>query len=261
MVINYKNYLTLRRFYNMSIGAALLAGTVVSGVTSLVGGKAAGDAAKEGIEAVEAGTAAALAAQRESAAQTRADLTPYRDIGQDALYSLADRLGIETRDAEGNIRPRSEQYGSITADFEFEKDPGYEFRRREGEKSIQNYLSSTGQFLSGTGAKALAGYGQEFASGEFGKAYERKRGRDTDIYNYLANLAGGGQSAATQTGQLDQVAASNISNISASTGNQLANLYGAGGQARRSSYEGAGRALTGGISDIASLKTIDKYLN
>ena len=72
--------------------------------------------------------------------------------------------------------PGSQGDGRLLRDFtnaDFVKDPGYEFRMAEGEKGINRALAARGGFDSGSALKALNRFNQDFASNEFGNAYNR----------------------------------------------------------------------------------------
>lgn len=58
---------------------------------------------------------------------------------------------------------------------QFETDPGYEFRRKQGEQALERSLAARGQALSGQAAKAAQEYGQGLAAQEYGNWYQRER--------------------------------------------------------------------------------------
>ena len=73
-------------------------------------------------------------------------------------------------------------------------DPGYQFRFNEGMKALERSAAAHGNLQSGATLKALTRYSQDYASNEFGKAYDRalgenqlSYGRDTDAYNRALN--------------------------------------------------------------------------
>lgn len=90
-------------------------------------------------------------------------IEPWRQAGEDALKKIAG----------GQI--------DVT------QDPGYQFRMNEGMKAINAAGAARGLGNSGATLKALARYGQDYGSQEYGKAYDR-----------LAGLASGGYGAASQ---------------------------------------------------------------
>ena len=137
--------------------------------------------------------------------RAREDLRPWREAGGEALFSLSDLLGLTT---EG--RDPSEQFGALTKDYEFEQDPGYAFRLAEGEKAMGRGQAARGDFLSGRGMKELGRYGQQFASEEYGKGYERDLRKKRGLYDMLAGLSSGGRGAGAQMGQFGMSAAGDV---------------------------------------------------
>lgn len=89
----------------------------------------------------------------------------------------------------------------------WQQDPGYQFRLDEGNKAINAAASARGLGNSGATMKALARYGQDYATGEYDKVYNRN-------YNRLSQLAGFGQDATNS-----------MVNASANYGNSVANNY------------------------------------
>lgn len=63
-----------------------------------------------------------------------------------------------------------------------ESTPGYEFRRREGERAIENAAAAQGIGRTGGAMKDLLRYGQDYASGEYDKAYGRAIGENQMAY-------------------------------------------------------------------------------
>lgn len=73
-------------------------------------------------------------------------------------------------------------------------DPGYQFRFNEGTKALERSASARGTLKGGRTLKELTRYAQDYASGEFDKAYNRafgenqlSYGRDVDAYNRALN--------------------------------------------------------------------------
>ena len=109
-----------------------------------------------------------------------------------------------------------------------ELDPGYQFRLSEGMKGIENSAAAGGMPLSGRTLKGLGRYAQDYASGEFQNAYNRRQQGISNLYN----LATMGQNAAV--GQANQ-------------GTSM------GGQVSSSILQG-GQAQAGLASDLASIR-------
>ena len=127
---------------------------------------------------------------------------PFRQAGVNALNKIQ----------SGNIM------GSM--------DPSYSFRFQEGLKAVDRQAAARGGLISGGALKAAQRYGQEFASNEFGNAYNR-----------LASMAGFGQTASNAQG-----------NAAGQFGTNAGNLMTSAGAARASGYVGGANALTGGLN-------------
>lgn len=119
--------------------------------------------------------------------QTRDDLSGYRSAGATALTGM--------------------QNPEFQRDFtmsDFQADPGYQFRMNEGLKALQNSASARGGLGSGATMKALTNYGQDSASQEYQKAYDRFNNDRNTRFSRLGNIATMGQNSAAQTGAAAQ---------------------------------------------------------
>jgi len=115
--------------------------------------------------------------------QTRADNAPWRAAGETALGQLSSLT------ADG---------GDLNRRFtinDFIKDPGYDFRMKQGQQAIERSAAARGGALGGGTLKALSNYGQDYASNEYNNAFSRWNTENTQQYNRLAGLAGVGQTA------------------------------------------------------------------
>lgn len=93
-------------------------------------------------------------------------------------------------------------------------DPGYNFRLQQGQKALDRQAAAGGRLYSGRQLQATQRYGQDYASNEFGNAYNR-----------LAGLAGLQQTATNQLGN-------QLSSYGQAAGQSLGNI----GDARASGY-------------------------
>ena len=118
-------------------------------------------------------------------------------------------------------------------------DPSYQFRLGEGLKALDRQAAARGGLISGGALKAAQRYGQDFASQEFGNAYNR-----------LAGLAGVGQTATGAT-----------SNAAGAFGANAGNLMTSAGAARASGYVGGANALTGGLNQYLNYTQNQNLLN
>jgi hypothetical protein len=110
----------------------------------------------------------------------------------------------------GGFKPtdpsQSEGFGSLLRPFDAEtfaqyQDPGYLFRKRQGEQSVLNSASAGSGALSGAALKDLMGFNQDLASTEYGNAFNRYQTQQGNIFQRLSGIANLGQSAAAGVGQ------------------------------------------------------------
>ena len=118
-------------------------------------------------------------------------------------------------------------------------DPSYQFRLGEGMKALDRQAAARGGLISGGALKAAQRYGQEFASNEFGNAYNR-----------LANLAGIGQTATN-----------NMGGAAGQFGTNAGNLMTGAGAARASGYVGGANALSSGLGQYMNYTQSQNLMN
>ena len=197
-------------------------GAILSGVGSAVGGIMQANAAEAAAEQQAGAAQNALALQREMFDYQKELLDPYRKPGEAALKRLSGALGLE-----GQAQPQQM----------LEMDPGYGFRLGEGMKALERMQAARGNMLSGGAMKAGQRYAQDYASGEYGNAYNR-----------LANIAGLGQTTGTQLGTAAQ-----------QFGTSAGNLMGQEANALAAGRVGRGSAYAGGVQ--GGLNAYSNYLN
>ena len=118
-------------------------------------------------------------------------------------------------------------------------DPSYSFRFQEGLKALDRQAAARGGLISGGALKAAQRYGQEFASNEFGNAYNR-----------LASRAGFGQTASN-----------NMGGAAGQFGVNAGNLMTGAGAARASGYVGGANALTSGLGQYMNYTQNQNLMN
>lgn len=146
------------------VSAGIVAGGSILG--GVIGSKGASKAGREQAKA----TRASIAEQRRQFDITQAQAAPYRKVGSQALFSLADMMGVKT---ENPYEPGTPEYTAFEnrQTYDFQKSPGYQFRLEEGMKGLER--SQAGRRLGGRAAKEALRYGQGFASNEYGSAFNR----------------------------------------------------------------------------------------
>ena len=110
-------------------------------------------------------------------------------------------------------------------------DPSYQFRFNQGLQAIQNRGAALGKRFSGNMLQALTDYGQDYASQEFGNAYNR-----------LAGISGTGQTATNALNQASQNYANAVGNAQGQIGSANANAALASGQAQAGMWNTIGQA-------------------
>lgn len=167
----------------VSVGTAAVGGAISAG--------AAGSAADKQARAAKQ----ASDLEYKMYQQTRSDQEPWRQTGIKAL------TGLENTDFQKDFGMEN-----------FQQDPGYQFRMNEGQKALERSAAARGGLNSGATLKALSRYGQDFASNEYGKAYDRFNADRDRRFGRLSSLAGVGQTATGALGQAGQNYATNVGN-------------------------------------------------
>jgi len=202
--------------------AAAIAGGAV------IGGIASGQAAREQSKATDRATAA-----QERMFNRQVELQePFRQAGVNALPELIE----------------ASRYTPFGME-QFQQDPGYGFRMREGLKALDRSAAARGGLLSGNQLRGVTQFGQELGSQEYGNAFNRYQAERAARLNPLQSLAGMGQSnAATMAQQAGQF------------GNVLGQAEATKGNIRASSYMGTANALTGGLGQYLNYKQNQDFM-
>tara|TARA_R110000824_G_scaffold44348_2_gene129043 strand:+ start:175 stop:1194 length:1020 start_codon:yes stop_codon:yes gene_type:complete len=159
----------------------------------------------------------------EAHATAQEGLDNYADLGEGALGKLAFGLGFDVPGFDTSGLERGGLLANFSAD-KFEKAPGYEFRREEGQRGLERQASSKGGVLSGQTLKALNRFNQDYASNEYGAAYDRYNKDKTFQAEALSGVARMGQNAANQKGNWGMDYGRNRSNMVIDRGDKLAGL-------------------------------------
>lgn len=109
---------------------------------------------------------------------------------------------------------RDEELSRFNPTSRLEQTPGYQFRYNTGLNQVANTQASRNRALSGRAIKELSDYGQGAASQEYGQEYNR-----------LANIAGMGQTSATNMAQFGINQGTSLANLAKSQGNVNADYY------------------------------------
>ena len=218
-----------------------LAGGYGQGRSDIAGGYGQGRADLASAYGQARGDLGQLTGLQNYGAMAAQGINPYDVAGR-----AQDRLG-------GMLDQRGGLYGG------FEQDPGYQFRRQQGEDAIMRQASAQGGRLGGGTLKALAEYNQGLASQEYGNFASRRQteagiagGSDQYRLSALTNQAGRSDAAAmaAQQNQMNLAgigygAQGQMANLASQYGGQQAGLSTAGGQALGGLAYGYGGAQAG----------------
>lgn len=222
------------------VGAAtgFVTGGPVGAVIGGVGGYMSGQASEAQEEAARAaGYTSAAAADQATALQRQmytegvARQAPWLEAGKNALAQMTEG----TKPGGEYLRPFS------MADYQ--ADPGYAFRLKEGMRGLEQSAAARGSLLSGNTLKGITGYGQEMASQEYQNAYNRYQQQQGTAYNRLAGLAGTGQTTAAGMGQAGSQYATQAGVYGMQAAGDVGSSQLAAGQAKASAYQGFGNIL------------------
>ena len=200
-------------------GAAILGGAYMSSQASKSAAQTQADAANN------------ATAANQAALQQQAELSaPYRAAGEKAVNQLSEMT------QPGGAATKDFSYGP----FNYQADPGYAFRLKEGLNAMNATAAARGGLISGNALKAGQIYGQEMGSQEYQNAFNRYLANYSNAQNTfqlnrnnllepLKFLSGQGQAAAA--GQASNVGANAAANAALSTGAANASAAGQIGSA------------------------------
>lgn len=221
------------------VAVAIAGGAVIGGVASSISADKTSGAMTDAANTQAAAANNAAALQNQQYLQARADLAPWRTAGATALNQLS---------AGTQPGGQFDKFGGV----DMTQDPGYKFRMEQGVNALAASGAAAGNYGSGNMGVALQKFGQDYGSREYGNAYARQYGAWQDEYNRLAGIAGTGQTAATNIGQMGMTSAANQGNLMVGGANALA-----AGQV------GAAQAQAGGMTGVANQfqSGVGTYLN
>ncbi len=197
--------------------------------SALLSNKASGDAAD-----VQSGASdRSVALQRQQYEENVARQKPFYDAGVNALPELL---------AASKYTPFSMQ--------NFQQDPGYAFRLKEGQQALDRSAAARGGLISGAALKAATRYGQDMGSQEYTNAFNRYQVERAARLNPLQSLTGMGQTTANTLGTFGQQMATNVGDA-----------MGSSAAARASGYVGGANALTSGLGTYLNYRQGNNMVN
>jgi len=229
-------------------GASELGGGGIRGIGNL------GGQLGQGLTAEQQAQIDAAVAQQQQAGKEAEGI-----VGKAGTYARRDiRTGMnEAIQAQKpwmatGVKSMRDLYQMAQGNWDFQADPGYEFRIGQGEDAINRAAGVGGSRYSSATMKDLMGFNQGMASDEYGRAYARREGT-------LGGLAQMGQHATDQYGQIRTGGAAQMAGYGYQTGQDTADLRvgaadaaAAGAMAKAGIATEAQNALFGGMGDAAS---------
>ena len=167
------------------------------------------------------GSALLGASAAKSAAKTQAASADQATQLQREMFNK--QLELQQPFQEAGVNALAKMQKGVVSDY---MDPSYQFRLGEGMKALDRQAAARGGLISGGALKAAQRYGQDYASQEFGNAYNR-----------LAAMAGIGQTATGAMG-----------NAAGNFGVNAGQNYMGAANARASGYVGGASTLAGGLN-------------
>jgi hypothetical protein len=187
----------------------------------LLGSWMGSEAAKGAADTQSQSARDALGLQRQMYDDSVARSKPFYDTSVAANSKLSRLMGI----------------GGNPIDV-MQEDPGYQFRKSEGMKAVDNSAAARGMSLSGGAMKAMQKYGQDYASNEY-----------NNVYNRLSGTAGGGQ------------VANNVNSLATNYGGNASNLITGSGNAQAAGQVGSANAWSNGISGVVNNYQQNQLMN
>jgi hypothetical protein len=204
------------------------------------------EAAKSAAKTQAAASDRAIAAQQAGLTEQQAISAPFVDAGTTAVNQLS---------------TMTQPGGKLTQDFtygpnDYQADPGYAFRLKEGMKTLNASAAARGGLISGNALRAATGYGQEMGSQEYQNAYSRAQNmfqmNRNNLVDPLKFLSAQGQGAAA--GQ-----AANIGQGVANTANLMTGSANATAAGQIGSANAYTNALGQGVSQYQTNQLLNRF--
>ena len=192
---------------------------IIPAAASLIGGQQQANAAQSAADTSAEATNRATELQRRMYDENVARQKPFYDVGVNALPELVN----------------ASKYTNFGMK-QFQQDPGYGFRLKEGQQALDRSAAARGGLISGGALKAAQRYGQDMGSQEYMNAFNRYQTERAARLQPLQSLTGMSQTTANTLGTAGSNMAGHIGNAYMQQGVNQGNALLAGSQARASSY-------------------------
>lgn len=243
-------------------------GGILGGLGSAIGGIFGASASSDAAKAQSKELNRAIDLQQAEFQQTTQNMLPFLQLGTTGANVLANNyFGVSpTGTFNPNapfIQPISSVVGAPPSPTDpsllnqFQQSPGYQYQLQQMMNAVQNSSAGRNGAISGNMMRSLQSNAGGLANqdywtfynallGNYGNRYQDISNQRNMITGTLSNIAGAGQSAAANQGQLGQQAVSNIGGLLGTLGSaQAAGILG-GSNALSSGFSGLFNSLTGG---------------
>lgn len=174
--------------------------------SAVIGGISQSYAASKAADAQKAGADKAIAFQQDQYQQTRADLSPYRDMGTKYAAELDQRMPELTSDI--SVNPQD----FLNSDY-------YKFLEKQGQRTVTNSSAVRGLGSSGALIKGALEFSKGLNSQEWQNNFNMQNTNRKNAYDRLKGLIDTGAAASTATGTLGEKAAYNSGTAAVGAGN------------------------------------------
>ena len=195
------------------IGAIAVGSALAVAAVNYYASQKMSDAQKKAADAAKKAHEKGIDTQLEMYYQSREDMAPWRETGENAL---------------------ADYYKTLTTGGGYQQSPGYAFRMNEGINALDRSALAGGR----TQNKNLIRFAEDYASNDY-----------NNYLNHLANLAGFGQTAVNNQAAINTTTGQSIAG---GYGN-IANNALLAGNARASGYANMANSVTAGLNNLAGL--------
>lgn len=179
---------------------------------------------------------------QEQAANTQAGMfntinqqeQPFIQAGYGATKTLSELLGTAAPTGDNGMASGTQLPGGyLNQPFnptqeQLNNYPGFQFSLQQGENAVRNAGTPSQGALSGATLKDLMSFNQGLAQTYYGNYFNQYQQQQQSIFNRLSQIAGLGQSAATQVGNSGTALGTGIAQAqAAAAGSQAAGTVGA----------------------------------
>ena len=247
---------------------SFIAAALIGGGSALLGGYMASQGAKSAAQTQATAQTQAANTQEQAAREALAlqEKMYERQIGLQEPYRQAGLTGqnrlMELMGLGGDASAAG--YGKYARDFgmqDYQADPGYAFRLKEGMKQLAGGARAGGGAVSGRTMMGAQDYAQGLASQEYQNAFNRYQTSRANQLQPLGNLMASGQSAASNQGAAAGQYGATGGNLLTGAGQAIGAGQLGAGQSMAAGQLGAGQTWANALGGVGSAYQTNAMLN